>query len=114
LDSHDLTRRIAELALGKKAEDVLVLDVRQSSLGTDWFLICSGNSDVHVKAIADEIVERLKEKDERVWRVEGYSAGRWILLDYVDVVVHVFHRDTRGYFGLELLWGDVPCERLED
>ena len=113
-ESTALAHQIAHLALGKKAEDILILDVRQSSLGTDYFVICSGNSDTHVKAVVDEILETTKREDQRVWRVEGYAAGRWVLLDYVDVVTHVFHRETRAYFGLEMLWGDVPSETVED
>jgi len=114
VDSHDLARQAADLALNKKAEDVVILDLRQSSLGTDYFVICSGNSDTQVKAIADEILEGMGERGQRVWRVEGYEACRWILLDYVDVVIHVFYRDTRSYYDLELLWGDVPSERVEE
>lgn len=113
VDSHDLAHQMAELALGKKAEDVMILDVRESSLGTDYFLLCSANSDTHVRAVADEILESLKGQGQRVWRVEGYAASRWILLDYVDVVAHVFYRETRSYYSLELLWGDVPSERVE-
>ncbi len=114
MDSQDLARRIARLALAKKAEDILILDVRQFSVGTDFFLICSGNSDTHVRAVADEIVETMKHEEERVWHVEGYSTARWVLLDYVNVVAHVFHHETRSYFGLDLLWGDAPSERLEE
>lgn len=114
MESHALATQIAELALSKKAEDIIVLDVRQSSLGTDYFVVCSGNSEPHVKAIADDILEGMKSRGERVWRVEGYAAHRWVLLDYVDVVVHVFYPEVRSYYGLEDLWGDVPFERLED
>ncbi|GEM_PF-221445 len=114
LDSSKLAHQIANIALTKKAEDIQLLDLREAPLGTDYFLICSGNSGTHVKAVVDEILEQLKAEGQRVWRVEGYASGRWVLLDFVDVVVHAFHRETRSYFGLELLWGDVPCERVED
>jgi len=112
--SDDLAHQVADLALQKKAEDIVIMDVRQSSLGTDYFVLCSGNSDTHVRALADEILQRMKEQGQRVWRVEGQSTSRWVLLDYVDVVVHVFYRETRAYYGLELIWGDLPVERIED
>jgi len=114
LDASELAHQIAGIALEKKAEDIQILDLRRMPLGTDFFVICSGNSDTHVRAVVDEVLERMKASDQRVWRVEGYRPGRWVLLDYVDVVVHVFHRDTRSYFGLEMLWGDVPTERIKD
>ncbi len=113
MDSTQLAHRIADVAVGKKAEDIRILDLRGTALGTDYFLICSGNSDTHVRAVVDEVVAEMKTAGQPVWRVEGYTAGRWVLLDYVDVVVHVFHRETRSYFGLELLWGDVPSETIE-
>jgi ribosome-associated protein len=114
LDSHEQALELAHLALGKKAEDLVILDLRRTSVGTDFFLICSGQSETHVRAIVDEIVEARKRLKRRVWRVEGYGAGRWGLLDFVDVVVHVFHRETREYFALEDLWGDVPSERISE
>ncbi len=94
-------------ALSKKAQDVLVLDLKGISTVADFFVICSGNSDVQVKAIADAIVEGLKGKGMIAWHTEGYGARRWVLIDFVDVVAHVFHKDAREYYKLESLWSDA-------
>lgn len=96
------------LALSKKAEDVQVLDLTSLAAVCDYFVICHGDSDVQVKAIADAILEGLDREGSRVWHLEGYAARTWILLDYVDVVVHIFHRETRQFYRLEDLWADAP------
>jgi ribosome-associated protein len=96
------------LALERKALDVAVLDLRGISSATDWFVIASGNSDVQVKAIADHVVEELKKEGVRAQHVEGMTGGRWVLIDYVDFVVHVFHPQARAFYQLENLWGDAP------
>lgn len=101
-------RRAAELALDLKAHDVLVLDLRGISTATDYFVIAGGTSDVQVKAIADHIVDELKKEGVRPEHVEGLRGGRWVLLDYVDFVVHVFHPQARQFYQLENLWGDAP------
>jgi ribosome-associated protein len=108
-----LAKEAAALAVSKKAEDIVILDLRGLSTITDFFVICSANSDVHVKAVADAIEEGLSRKDASTWHVEGYRHRRWILLDYVDVVVHVFHRKTRDFYLLEKLWGDAKIERVD-
>lgn len=110
----ELARIIAEHALGRKAEEILVIDLRGLSPVCDFFVVCHGESDVQVKAIADAIIEGLAETGNRAWHVEGYAARSWILIDYVDVVVHVFHRETRHYYRLEDLWGDAPRELVRD
>ena len=109
-----LARRAAEHALTKKAENVITMDLRGLTTSCDFFVICDGTSDVHVKAIADAVLEGLKGEGERAWHVEGADSRRWILLDYVDVVVHVFDRETRDYYQLERLWGDAKIETIED
>jgi ribosome-associated protein len=101
-------RGAVDLARDRKARDVLVLDLRGISSATDWFVIASGTSDVHVKAIADGVVDGLDESDESPNHVEGLTGGRWVLLDYVDFVVHVFHPQARVFYQLENLWGDAP------
>lgn len=101
-------RRAADLALERKAHDVVVLDLRGISTATDYFLIASGNSDVQVKAIADHITDELKKEGVRPEHVEGRQTGRWVLLDYIDFVVHVFHPQARDFYQLENLWGDAP------
>ncbi len=100
--------RAAELALELKAHDVVVLDLRGISTATDYFVIAGGTSDVQVKAIADHVVDELKKEAVRPEHVEGLRGARWVLLDYVDFVVHVFHPQARQFYQLETLWGDAP------
>ena len=107
-----LAQRAAGLALIKKAVDVVVIDLTGLATVCDYFVVCHGDSDVQVKAIADSIVEGLHQEGTRVWHVEGYSARKWVLLDYVDIVVHVFHRETRQFYRLEDLWADAPRETV--
>jgi ribosome-associated protein len=101
-------RRAGELALERKAVDVVVLDLRGISSATEHFLIASGTSDIHVRSIADHIVEELRRQKVRPSHVEGLEGGRWVLLDYIDFVVHVFHPTARSFYQLEALWGDAP------
>jgi len=101
-------RRVVELSHERKAHEISVLDLRGISSATDWFVIASGTSDVQVRAIAEHIVEQLKAEGTRADHVEGMSGGRWVLLDYIDFVVHVFHPHARTFYQLEGLWGDAP------
>jgi ribosome-associated protein len=108
----ELTRAIAAMASDRKAIDIVALDLREVAGYTDFFLICSGNTDRQTKAIHDAIHEELKKAHGILpRRVEGISQARWILMDYLDCVVHIFTPDMRDYYRLEQLWGDVP--RLE-
>ncbi len=104
----DEIRRAVDLARELKALDVVVLDLRGISTATDYFVIATGRSDVQVKAIADHVVDELKKEDVRPVHVEGARGARWVLLDYVDFVVHVFHPEARLFYQLENLWGDAP------
>ena len=97
----------------KKAENIIVLNMHGISLIADYFVICHGNSDKQVQAIAREIQEKVEEQGFDVKRIEGFDEARWILVDLGDVVVHVFHRDERGYYNLEKLWGDAPFVDVE-
>ena len=100
---------IAAHAADKKASDIVALDLREVAGYTDFFVICSGNTDRQAKAIHDAVHLGLKKQDGLLpRRVEGVSEARWILMDYLDVVVHIFTPDTRGFYRLESLWGDVP------
>ena len=101
-------RRAAELALERKAHDVVILDLRGISTATDYFVIAGGTSDVQVKAIAEHVHDELKKESVRPEHKEGLRGGRWVLLDYVDFVVHVFHPQARDFYQLENLWGDAP------
>ena len=98
----------AESALDRKAEGVLALDLRGISSATDFFVMATGNSDVQVKAIARHVMEVLAKEGVRPLHVEGMDRARWILLDFVDFVVHILHPSAREFYQLELLWGDAP------
>jgi len=100
-------RVAAEAALSKKADDLVVLDLRELDGVADHFVICSCASEVQVKAVAEAVEDKLKALGLSPWHVEGLQGRRWVLLDYVDFVVHVFHERTREYYLLERLWGDA-------
>jgi ribosome-associated protein len=106
--SMSTARRAAQILLDNKANDVLLLDLRPVSDMTDFFIVASGTSDTHVRASAGHVVETLKKEGLAVHSVEGMEQGRWVLLDYVDFVVHVFHPTLRSFYQLERLWGDAP------
>ncbi len=100
--------RIIEAARAAKARDICALDMRGVSSLYDYFVIASGDSTTHTDAISGRIARDLREAHIHVQRVEGRREARWILLDYGDIIVHIFHRDTRNYYNLEKLWHDVP------
>lgn len=108
INSKDKAFLIADLSRDKKAEEVVIMDMRGVSSITDFFVIAQGNSAVHTKAIGDWIKESLKKRDLKIWHIEGYREANWILLDYGDVIVHIFQSETRKFYNLERLWGDAP------
>ena len=105
--SSALAQRAAQLCLEFKAQDVTLLDLRSVSDMTDYFLIASGTSDTHVRSMAEHVLEELRKDGTRVEHVEGLTQGRWVLLDYVDFVVHLFHPTLRQFYQLERLWSDA-------
>lgn len=104
-----LSEMVAKSASEKKAKDILILDMKNISMVTDYFLICSANSTTQVKAIADNIEEKLLEQGINLLHKEGYREGRWILLDYGQCVAHIFKEDERLFYNLERLWGDAQA-----
>jgi len=114
LTSRNLALLAGKLALEKQASDIKILDLRKISNISDFFVVCSAKVDVHLKAIADNIVEKLEQKGAKVWHNEGYPQGRWIILDYVDVVVHIFLEEARKFYDLEGLWGDAQVQEVSD
>lgn len=107
-------RRAAELALDLKARDVVLLDLKGVTDMTDFFIIASGSSDTHVRAIAEHVQQEMKKQGFPVHHIEGAEQGRWALLDYVDFVVHIFHPTLRQFYQLERLWGDAKEIRVGD
>lgn len=106
--------RITELIVDKKGSNIVVIDLRKITAVADFFIIATGNSNVHVQAIASEIREKLrKERHIHPWHVEGEESQRWILLDYVDIVVHVFDRQTREFYDIEGLYRDAGFRRVQ-
>jgi ribosome-associated protein len=111
MSSSQLAHRIAEIAADKKAVDIRVLDMREVVGYTDYFVICSGNTERQAKAIHDAIYQELKDNEKLLpRRSEGEREARWILLDYLDAVVHIFTPDARAFYRLEQLWGEAPAE----
>ncbi|MGD6774458.1 MULTISPECIES: ribosome silencing factor [Bacillaceae] len=111
--SNELLQLAAKAADDKRAEELVALNMQGISLVSDYFLICHGNSDKQVQAIARAIKEVAEENGQHVRRMEGFDEARWILVDLGDVVAHVFHKDERGYYNLERLWGDAPREDIQ-
>jgi ribosome-associated protein len=110
MESKKLALLCRELADNKKAEDLVVLDVRKQSSVTDYFVIVSGTSHPHLRAIVEEISGKLRDDHQlRPSRAEGSSGGNWVVLDYFDVIVHVMHTETRKHYDLEGLWGDAKA-----
>ena len=113
LDASALADRIAAIASDRKAVDIRVIDLRGIVSYTDFFVICSGNSERQAKAIQDAVYRSLKDEEALLpRRVEGEREARWILLDYLDCVVHIFTPEAREYYRLEQLWGEAPARSV--
>lgn len=114
-DLESLTDAIVEGLLEKKAKDIRILDVRGLTTLTDVFVVCHGSSETQIRALANSVNEKVKEKlSESVWKQEGMDARRWIILDYVNVVVHIFNQEKREYYGIERMWNDAKITEIED
>ena len=112
LDAVALANRIASIAADKKAREVRVIDLRGIVSYTDFFVICSGNTERQTKAIHDAVYEDLKHEGLLPRRVEGARDSRWVLMDYLDAVVHIFTPEARSFYRLEQLWGEVPARSV--
>ncbi len=108
MDNIKLVQLIADVCDDKRAEDFIALNMNGISLVADYFLICHGNTERQVQAIARGIKDKMDEIHVHIERMEGFEQARWILIDLGDIVCHVFHKDERGYYNLERLWGDAP------
>ncbi|KAA3606962.1 MAG: ribosome silencing factor [Calditrichaeota bacterium] len=115
LNTSDTAKLAAQFALDKKANDIKILDLRPLTTVTDFFVICSADSTTQVKAIAENVADQLKfEYGENPINIEGFNNLTWVLLDYVDFVVHIFQKDQREFFSLERLWQDAPTQIITD
>lgn len=111
----DLAQHAIEAAFSKKASDIVVMDMRDVSGVADIFVLCTGTSDLQIKAIYQAIRARIREfGDELPWHVEGTDSLQWVLMDYVNLVVHIFSEEKRDFYDLERLWGDAPKESVSE
>lgn len=112
---HRLAAHAIDAMLDKKAHDVVVIDLRGVNGVAEFFVLGTGDSDLQIRAIANSVRDRIREEcDERVWHKEGLDHLKWVLLDYVDLVVHIFSREKREHYDLERLWGEAPSETIPD
>jgi ribosome-associated protein len=110
-----LIQTIAKALSGKKGENIVMLDLRKITTMADHFILCSGLSENHIKTLADEVIDVCREEiGEKPWRKEGLDTKRWVVLDFVDVVVHIFREETRNYYGIERMWSDAAITRYVD
>jgi len=107
LDSRNIAKLCRTIAEDKKAKDCIILDVRKISSVADYLLICSGTAEPHLKAIADDIERQLRDVGVRPRHHQGFPQSRWVVLDFGDVMVHIFHPELREHYDLEHLWGDA-------
>lgn len=114
MESKELADIVVNLIQSKKGYDITILDLRDLSAVADYFIICSGDANVHVKAIADEIDKMLRKNGIKCYHKEGYNSLNWVLLDYFDVVVHVFRKESREFYNLEKLWGDAKTINIKN
>ena len=110
----EMSQAVCKAASDKKARDIVVMDMRELSPSTDYFVVCSANTATQVRAIADNIEEKMDEAGIHFNHKEGYREGEWVLLDYGDVVAHIFRQEAREYYALERLWGEAPLTPYED
>ncbi len=114
MDSKQFAEEITQIILSKKGFDIRIFDLKKLSTFADFFVICSASSDTQVKAIADAVDKELRDRGIKTYHKEGYEALNWVLLDYFDVVVHVFKKEAREFYNLEKLWGDAEITEIED
>ncbi len=108
-DTEHFVKTLAKIIDQKKGTEIIIFDLRGLSPITDYFISANGLSEIHNRAIAESLIEYAEKPDH----IEGFEAGNWILLDFIDVIVHIFLKETREFYGLERLWGDAPQIQLE-
>ena len=110
----ELTEKISELALEKKGYEVKIMELGDITNTCDYFVLVTGDTDVHIRAIADNIEDGMAAEGVKLWQKEGYKNANWILMDYIDVVVHVFKPEKRDYYNLDNLWADAKVKLVRD
>ena len=110
---HD-AQRISELMLEKKALEIIIIDVREITTLTDYFVVCTSESEPQTRAITDHINQKMKEEGVKSWHIEGYEYLDWVLIDFVNIVVHIFSKETREYYEFERLWADGKITHVKD
>ena len=113
MTSTELVQEIARLLNGKKAQEITALEIRNLTTIGDYFVIASGSSNAQVKALSDAVEEGLSKLGLEPRRIEGYQSAMWVVLDYYDVIVHIFYEQTRQFYSLERLWADAPRVQLQ-
>ena len=108
MDLRDVAIACARIADEKKAQDIIILDISKLTFITQYFVICTGTNERQLHTISDEIEKHLKKSPIEKHGIEGYQDPKWILMDYGDIIVHIFGKETRNHYDLELLWGDAP------
>lgn len=114
MEVKELVEQINDIIAGKKGSDITVIELMDVSTIADYFVIASADSDVQVKAIADDVDRTLAKQGIKCYHKEGYDSLNWVLLDYFDVVVHIFKKEAREYYNLEKFWGDAPSWIFKD
>ena len=112
--SQNDAQRISELMMEKKAIDIIIIDVRKITTLTDFFVVCTSESKPQTRAITDHLNQKMKEEGVRSWHIEGYEHLDWVLVDFVNIVVHIFSKDTREYYEFERLWADGTITKVQD
>lgn len=114
-NSKEMVEIITEALLSRKGKEITVLDVSELTTLTDYFVVCHGTSDVQIKALADVVEEDLQEQTgEKAWKKEGLQGRSWVILDFVNIVVHVMSKEKRGYYALERMWNDAKVTHIKD
>lgn len=112
MDSYEIAQLAAKAALDKQAYDVVIIDLREKETFTDFFVICSANSNIHLEAICENVIDELEKHNVDLHHREGESDSSWVVLDYIDVIVHIFLEKAREFYQLERLWIDMPMIEL--
>lgn len=113
LAGNELIKTVIAALKEMKAENIVTINLKKLPGATDWFVICDSDNDAHIRACANHVLEKVKEKKTRPWQYEGLEEGRWVLLDYSDVVIHIMLRDLRTYYNLEELWAEGTIKAIE-